>query len=263
MRWADVLVTNFPPQTRASWAWNTTKLVPLNPRLIYADVTGFGEDRTGRASARLRRDGVLGAQRPDGPHPSKGRGAGHERVRVGRSLHGDHAVRRDHDRAVPAGEDRPGRTCHGLAARRRRLGGEHVAASRTGRGEAPPTHRPVRPTQRAREHVPHGGRPLDRPRLRQREQGGPALPQGHRTSRGGGEPALRRLPSRRAHAAEIVALLDKTVRHSVPGRVARGARRSRASRTESSRRSKSAPRTPSSSPTGCSYRSTTAATTRT
>jgi formyl-CoA transferase len=43
VRWADVLVTNFPPHTRAKLGLEYDALAPLNPRLIYADVTGFGE----------------------------------------------------------------------------------------------------------------------------------------------------------------------------------------------------------------------------
>ncbi|MEE1805696.1 CaiB/BaiF CoA transferase family protein [Streptomyces sp. BE133] len=41
--WADVLVTNFPPRTRAELGMEYDDLASLNPRLIYADVTGFGE----------------------------------------------------------------------------------------------------------------------------------------------------------------------------------------------------------------------------
>ncbi|MFJ7200400.1 MULTISPECIES: CaiB/BaiF CoA transferase family protein [unclassified Streptomyces] len=44
VKWADVLVTNFPPHTRAKLGLNYEDLAPLNPRLIYADVTGFGEE---------------------------------------------------------------------------------------------------------------------------------------------------------------------------------------------------------------------------
>ncbi|MCQ4083874.1 CoA transferase [Streptomyces sp. RB6PN25] len=43
VRWADVVVTNFPPPTRAKLGLEYADLAPLNPRLIYADVTGFGE----------------------------------------------------------------------------------------------------------------------------------------------------------------------------------------------------------------------------
>jgi crotonobetainyl-CoA:carnitine CoA-transferase CaiB-like acyl-CoA transferase len=44
VRWADVLVTNFPPHTREKLGLDYDALAPLNPRLIYADVTGFGEE---------------------------------------------------------------------------------------------------------------------------------------------------------------------------------------------------------------------------
>ncbi|MEU6091378.1 CoA transferase [Streptomyces sp. NPDC047085] len=44
VKWADVLVTNFPPGTRAKLGLDYDDLAPLNPRLIYADVTGFGEE---------------------------------------------------------------------------------------------------------------------------------------------------------------------------------------------------------------------------
>lgn len=44
VRWADVLVTNFPPRTREKLGLEYDALSSLNPRLIYADVTGFGEE---------------------------------------------------------------------------------------------------------------------------------------------------------------------------------------------------------------------------
>jgi formyl-CoA transferase len=43
VRWADVLITNFPPATRKKLGLEYTDLAALNPRLIYADITGFGE----------------------------------------------------------------------------------------------------------------------------------------------------------------------------------------------------------------------------
>ena len=43
VKWADVLVTNFPPTTRARFGLEYDQLALLNPRLIYADITGFGE----------------------------------------------------------------------------------------------------------------------------------------------------------------------------------------------------------------------------
>lgn len=43
VKWADVLVTNFPPRVRKGLKLNYEDISPLNPRLIYADITGYGE----------------------------------------------------------------------------------------------------------------------------------------------------------------------------------------------------------------------------
>jgi formyl-CoA transferase len=40
--WADVLVTNYPPKVKQTLGLSYEILAPLNPRLIYADVTGYG-----------------------------------------------------------------------------------------------------------------------------------------------------------------------------------------------------------------------------
>src|ERR1700684_607357 len=42
-KWADVLVTNFPPRVRKGLKLNYEDVSPLNGRLIYADITGYGE----------------------------------------------------------------------------------------------------------------------------------------------------------------------------------------------------------------------------
>ena len=44
VRWADVVVVNFPPRVKASLGVTYEALAPLNPRLIYADVTGYGSE---------------------------------------------------------------------------------------------------------------------------------------------------------------------------------------------------------------------------
>jgi len=41
--WADVMVTNFPPRVRKGLKLNYEDVCQLNPRLIYADITGYGE----------------------------------------------------------------------------------------------------------------------------------------------------------------------------------------------------------------------------
>ena len=43
VKWADVFVTNFPPRVRRGLRVDYEDLSPLNPRLIYADLTGYGE----------------------------------------------------------------------------------------------------------------------------------------------------------------------------------------------------------------------------
>lgn len=42
VQWADVLVTNFPPKVRKALGLTYEELAPLNERLIYADITGYG-----------------------------------------------------------------------------------------------------------------------------------------------------------------------------------------------------------------------------
>jgi len=41
-KWADVLVTNYPPKVRKGLGLTYEEIAPLNPRLIYADITGYG-----------------------------------------------------------------------------------------------------------------------------------------------------------------------------------------------------------------------------
>ena len=42
VQWADVVVTNFPPKVKEKLGLTYEELAPLNPRLIYADITGYG-----------------------------------------------------------------------------------------------------------------------------------------------------------------------------------------------------------------------------
>jgi formyl-CoA transferase len=44
VKWADVFVTNYPPRVRQALKVTYEDLAPLNPRLIYADLTGYGEE---------------------------------------------------------------------------------------------------------------------------------------------------------------------------------------------------------------------------
>ena len=54
VKWADVLVTNFPPQVRKRLRSNYDDVSPLNPPLIYADITGYGELGPEVGQARVR-----------------------------------------------------------------------------------------------------------------------------------------------------------------------------------------------------------------
>ncbi len=42
VQWADVLVTNYPPKVRHALGLSYEAIAPINPRLIYADITGYG-----------------------------------------------------------------------------------------------------------------------------------------------------------------------------------------------------------------------------
>jgi formyl-CoA transferase len=76
VKWADVLVTNFPPPTRAKLGLDYEPLAALNPRLIYADITGFGETgpEAGEpgfdATAYWARSGLMDMTRQRGAPPS-------------------------------------------------------------------------------------------------------------------------------------------------------------------------------------------------
>jgi crotonobetainyl-CoA:carnitine CoA-transferase CaiB-like acyl-CoA transferase len=44
VRWADVVVVNFPPRVKASLGCAYEDFAPLNDKLIYADITGYGSE---------------------------------------------------------------------------------------------------------------------------------------------------------------------------------------------------------------------------
>ncbi|MGJ5182100.1 CaiB/BaiF CoA transferase family protein [Bradyrhizobium oligotrophicum] len=68
---ADVFITNFPPSVRARLGLAYEKLAPLNPRLIYASFTGYGEkgeeaDKPGfDSNAYWARSGLMDLVRAD------------------------------------------------------------------------------------------------------------------------------------------------------------------------------------------------------
>ena len=44
VQWADVVVVNFPPRVKSALGVTYEALSPLNPKLIYADITGYGSE---------------------------------------------------------------------------------------------------------------------------------------------------------------------------------------------------------------------------
>jgi len=75
LKWADVMIVNFPPLVRQKLRLSYEDVKPVNPRLIYASLTGYGEggpdrDRPGfDATAYFARSGLLDAQRYEGGPP--------------------------------------------------------------------------------------------------------------------------------------------------------------------------------------------------
>ena len=72
---SDILICNFPPPVREKLRLTYDDVKPVNPRLIYASLTGYGEtgpdrDRPGfDATAYFARSGLLDAQRYEGGPP--------------------------------------------------------------------------------------------------------------------------------------------------------------------------------------------------
>lgn len=76
IRTIDVFIINFPPKVRAKLRLRHEDLAPLNPRLIYASLTGYGEtgpaaDQPGfDATAYFARAGLLDAGSYEGAPPA-------------------------------------------------------------------------------------------------------------------------------------------------------------------------------------------------
>ncbi|MEP7100801.1 MAG: CaiB/BaiF CoA-transferase family protein [Burkholderiales bacterium] len=81
---ADVLITNYPPHQRARLGLAWEQIEPLNPRLVYASLTGYGEtgpeaDKPGfDATTYWARSGLADLTRsdPDGPPANPANGMG-------------------------------------------------------------------------------------------------------------------------------------------------------------------------------------------
>ena len=72
---ADVFITNFPPAVRGRLGITYEKLSPLNPRLVYASFTGYGERGSEKnkpgfdSNAWWARSGMMDLVRPDHAGP--------------------------------------------------------------------------------------------------------------------------------------------------------------------------------------------------
>jgi crotonobetainyl-CoA:carnitine CoA-transferase CaiB-like acyl-CoA transferase len=76
VKWADVLVINTPPRARKSLKLTYDEIAPLNDRLIYADITGYGDlgpaaDEPGYdITAYWARSGLMAMTRDAGGDPT-------------------------------------------------------------------------------------------------------------------------------------------------------------------------------------------------
>src|SRR5580700_8990248 len=76
VKWADVLVTNFPPPVRKRLKLTYEDVAPWNPRLIYADISGYGDDGPDAdlpgfdLTAYWARSGLLALTRDAGAPPT-------------------------------------------------------------------------------------------------------------------------------------------------------------------------------------------------
>jgi formyl-CoA transferase len=76
VKWADVFVTNSPPRVRKSLQLTYDDIAPLNRRLIYADITGYGDfgpaaDEPGYdITAYWARSGLMAVTRDAGGDPT-------------------------------------------------------------------------------------------------------------------------------------------------------------------------------------------------
>ena len=75
-KWADVFVTNFPPRVKKGLKLTYEEISAFNPRLIYADLTGYGErgpeaDKPGfDITAYWARSGLMEFTRNEGSPPA-------------------------------------------------------------------------------------------------------------------------------------------------------------------------------------------------
>ena len=164
VKWADVLIVNTPHPARKKLKLEYDDVAQWNPRLIYADVTGFGEKGPGRAASGLRHHVVLGTQRSAVADARRRRAADLAGSRQRRQCHRRRPVFGDRHGALSARAHRQGLVCHDLAARRGRLVGERLDPGRALRGEVLPAARSQQSRQCGVERLPRCRRHLVRDR---------------------------------------------------------------------------------------------------
>ena len=100
-RTADVMVVNFPLKVRARLRMRYEDVAPLNPRLIYASMTGYGESGPDAEQPGFELDGVLRPLRPARRADPRGRPARLLAAGAGRP-DGRHEPVRRHRHGAPA-----------------------------------------------------------------------------------------------------------------------------------------------------------------
>ena len=194
------------PGTLERWGLGWDELSAVNPRLVLARVTGFGQTGPVRAPARLRH-ARRGDERLRRAERRAGRAAAAAAARPRRRRRGTGDRLRRPRRAAGAGGDR-GRPGRRHLARRAAAGAARAAAGRVrpARRAAAADRQPVEP-QRAAQRLPHRrrrvGRGLGERRL------------------GGGARAPARRPARPRRAAVV---LDRRGTRAARGRDRRGGR---------------------------------------
>ena len=136
VEWADVVITNFPHGTREALHLGYEEVSGWNPRVVYADITGFGD---AGPDARLpgfdltafwSRSGLLASTRDAGAPPTSPPWGSGDYTTATADL------RRDHDRAVPPRTHRARRQCRHLAAGHRGVGDRDTGVGGAGRRQA-------------------------------------------------------------------------------------------------------------------------------
>jgi crotonobetainyl-CoA:carnitine CoA-transferase CaiB-like acyl-CoA transferase len=133
VKWADVLIVNTPHPARAKLKLEYKDVVRWNPRLIYADITGFGDKGPDAnlpgfdITSYWARSGLLSMTRDAGSPPTwPVAGSGDNATAVGLYSAIVTALYR---------RERTGEACHDLSSCRRRMVRQRLDPGRAVRGE--------------------------------------------------------------------------------------------------------------------------------